>query len=89
MTPTRVIPRLRYLATGVGLACASLSQSIEFLPKVDKLSNYVLNSEIGVETDIAERLSLRVVAQDTYRSDSAPGRKQNDLKLVAGVGCKL
>ncbi len=68
---------------------ARLWQSIEFLPKVDKFSNYVLNSEIGVETDITKKLSLRVFAQDTYRSDPAPGRKQNDLKLVAGVGYKF
>ena len=68
---------------------ARLWQSIEFLPKVDKFSNYVLSSEIGVETDITKKLSLRVFAQDTYRSDPAAGRKQNDLKLVAGVGYKF
>jgi len=66
-----------------------LWQSVEYLPKVDDFGSYVLNAEIGIDTDITKSLSLRVAAVDTYRSEPAPGRKSNDLKLIAGIAYKF
>jgi putative salt-induced outer membrane protein YdiY len=61
-------------------------QSLEFLPQVDDWENFIINGEVGIDTKITEKLSLRVFAVDTYDNEPAPGRKENDLKLVTAVG---
>lgn len=68
---------------------AKIWESVEFLPQVDNLDNYIINAEIGAEAALTKKLSLRVVAQDTYDSEPAPGRKQNDIKLVSGIALKF
>jgi putative salt-induced outer membrane protein YdiY len=65
-------------------------QSVEWLPSFDDFSgNYLLNAEIGIESDIVEGISLRLVAKDAYDSEPAAGREDNDLSLVAGLGIRL
>ena len=49
-----------------------LWQSIEFLPQVDNWDNWILNGEIGIETSLTPKLSLRTYLQDTY--DNEPHR---------------
>jgi len=61
-------------------------QSLEFLPQVDDFNNYLLNAEIGVESKMTDHLSLKVYAVDNYDNEPAPGRKENDIKLVSAVG---
>jgi len=68
---------------------AKFWESVEYLPEVDKFSNYVINFEVGLDTAITKRLSQVTFIQDTYRSEPAPGRLHNDLKLVAGLKYKL
>lgn len=65
---------------------AKLWQSLEWIPQVDRFSNYLLIAELGVQANITETVSLNAKVQDTYDNEPAPGRKQNDLKIVAGVG---
>lgn len=65
---------------------ARLWQSLDYAPKLDDWADYLLTAEIGIATQITDALDLRVVAIDTYRSEPAPGREQNDFKLIAGVG---
>lgn len=65
---------------------ARLWQSLDYVPKIDDWADYLLTAEIGIATKITESLDLRVVATDNYRSEPAPGRTENDFKLVAGVG---
>lgn len=65
---------------------ASLTQKAEFLPKVDELDNYVFNFDMTLSSKITEKLSVNVTFQDFYRSTPAPGRKENDLRLLAGLG---
>jgi putative salt-induced outer membrane protein YdiY len=60
-------------------------QSTEFLPQVDRLKNYIVNTEVGLETKLTAKLSLRVFAQDSYDNEPATGRKKNDVKLVTAV----
>jgi putative salt-induced outer membrane protein YdiY len=64
-------------------------QSIEFLPQVDNFDNFLINAEIGVDTGLTEKLFLSVFAVDTYDNEPAPGRDQNDLKLVAALKYKF
>lgn len=45
-----------------------------------------MTAELGIATKITEALDLRGVASDNYRSRPAPGRTENDFKLVASVG---
>jgi putative salt-induced outer membrane protein YdiY len=68
---------------------ARIWQSLEFLPQVDDLNNYIINAEVGVEAALTKKLSLRVVASDTYDREPAPGRKQNDVKLVSAIALKF
>jgi putative salt-induced outer membrane protein YdiY len=68
---------------------ARLWQSVEFMPQVDEFSNYLLVAEIGVESDLTEKMSLRVSLQDNYDNQPAAGRKSNDLRLVTGIGYKF
>jgi putative salt-induced outer membrane protein len=68
---------------------ARLWQSAEFLPQVDDFNNFILNLELGIEADITQSLSLRVVAQDVYDNEPPPGRKNNDFKLLAGLNYRF
>jgi putative salt-induced outer membrane protein YdiY len=68
---------------------ARLWQSLEFLPQVDDVENFLINAEIGVEAALTQKTSLRVYVQDTYDNEPAPGRKKNDIKLVSAVAVKF
>lgn len=61
-------------------------QSIEFLPQVDDFNNFLINAEVGVESKLTEKLALKVFAVDNYDNEPAPGRKENDLKVVTAIG---
>jgi putative salt-induced outer membrane protein len=63
-----------------------LWQFAEILPQVDNLDNFLVNAEIGVESKLTEKLSLKVFAIDNYDNEPAPGRKSNDIKVVTAVG---
>jgi len=67
-----------------------LWQTLDYVPRVDAWDeDYVLTAEVGIETDITNHLSLRVVAQDVYRSLPPEDRKENDFRLMAGVAYKF
>ena len=63
-----------------------LWQAVEFLPQVDDLNNFLINAEIGVESKLTPRLSVKVFAIDNYDNEPAPEREENDLKVVTAVG---
>jgi putative salt-induced outer membrane protein YdiY len=64
-------------------------EMLEFLPQVDRFENFIINGEVGVETALSKAWALRVVLQDTYDNEPAPGRDENDLKLIVAVAWKL
>jgi len=70
---------------------ARIWQTAEFLPQVDKFENYIVNFEIGVESDLStsKKLSLRLYLDDTYNHRPAPGRQKNDAKLVGALAYKF
>ena len=68
---------------------ARIWQSAEILPQVDKLENYVVNFEVGVETSVTKSLSLKTYLLDSYQNRPALGRKKNDIQIVAAVGYKF
>jgi putative salt-induced outer membrane protein len=64
-------------------------QNLEFLPQADKPDNFLVNAEVGVEAALTKKLSLRTVVDDTYANIPAPGRKNNDVKLISGLAYKF
>ncbi len=66
-----------------------LMQEADFTPKVDQWENYVLNAQATLEADLTTKLAVRLTVQDTYRSEPAPGRKSNDLRILAGIAYKF
>jgi putative salt-induced outer membrane protein YdiY len=67
---------------------ARVWQSIEFLPQVDDFENYLINGEVGVESGLTRSWALSVILQDTYDNQPAPGRQENDIKLISAVKWK-
>lgn len=68
---------------------AKLWQTAEFIPQVDRFSQYLFNFELGVDSAITKQVSLRAVLQDNYNSNPALGRKANDIRLITGVAYKF
>ena len=64
-------------------------QSLEFLPEIEDFDNYILNAELGIETQLTTKLALRSYLQNTYDNQPAPGRKKNDIKLVTALAWKF
>ena len=65
-------------------------QSASYVPQVDKWTEkYIITAEAGIDTAITKKWSLRVVVQDVYDSQPAAGRKNNDVRLIAGTAYKF
>jgi putative salt-induced outer membrane protein YdiY len=71
-------------------ATTKIWESLEYVPQIDRWTEkYLLAGEVGIDTAISPKVSLRVVLQDIYDSEPASGRENNDLRLIAGVGYKF
>jgi putative salt-induced outer membrane protein YdiY len=70
---------------------ARIWETLEWLPQVDHLDNYIANAEFGVEADLTKKknLSLRWVLDDTYNNVPAAGRLKNDLKMITAIAYKF
>lgn len=66
-----------------------LWQSLEWLPAVDDFNNSVINAELGLDTSLTKKLSLRTLVQDTYDTTPALGLKHNDVKLILSLAYKF
>ncbi len=64
---------------------AKMWESLEWIPKVQDLQNYLVTTEAGVSAPINKALSVSLIAQDTYKSVPAANKLKNDLKLIAGL----
>jgi putative salt-induced outer membrane protein YdiY len=65
-------------------------EAVGYIPQIDAWTeNYLINFEVGIDTAIAKGWSLRVVFQDLYASQPAPGKKDNDMRLLAGIAYKF
>jgi putative salt-induced outer membrane protein YdiY len=68
---------------------AKMWQTAEIIPDILDTGNYIINAELGIETAINSKWSLRVVLQNSYDNEPPAGNKNNDLKLVAGISYKF
>jgi len=66
-----------------------LWQSIEYLPALEDFNDFVVNAEIGLDTSLTKKLSLRTFVQDTYDNTPALGLEKNDVKLVVALAYKF
>ena len=82
----RFAERFEYKLT----ATTKVWESLDYLPQVDDWAeNYLADLEAGIDTAINKHWSLRVVFQDQFANDPAPGRKKNDIRLIAGTAFKF
>ena len=68
---------------------SKLWESVEFLPRVDDFSDYLMNAEIGAEAAMTTRINLRLVLQDKYDSTPGAGLEENDLTLIGALAVLL
>jgi putative salt-induced outer membrane protein YdiY len=68
---------------------ARVWEKAEILPQVNKFDNFLVNAEIGAEAALTKTLSLRVTLQDNFVNQPAPGRKDNDVKLISSLVYKF
>lgn len=68
---------------------AKIWEMAEYLPALDDSDKYLANAEVGVESPLADRLSLHVTLKDKYNSLPGDGNDKNDLALIVGVRVKL
>ena len=68
---------------------ARLWENIEFLPPITAPDNFLVNAEVGVETPLTKYFSLQTYVQDNYANVPAPGRLNNDVKLVSALAVKF
>src|SRR6266850_863070 len=59
-------------------------ESVEWIPKIQDMNNYLVNAEASVAAPVNKSLSISFLVQDTYKNVPAPGKLKNDLKLIAG-----
>jgi hypothetical protein len=65
---------------------ARIWESVEWVPQVDNIDNWVATMEVGVSAPLAKSLDIKLLIQDVYDNQPAAGRERNDLKLIAGIG---
>lgn len=68
---------------------ARVWEKAEFLPQMNKLQNFLVNAEIGAEASLTKTFSIQVTLQDNFINQPAPGRKDNDVKLISGLVYKF
>ena len=68
---------------------ARVWESAEILPQINDFNNFVANAELGLEASVTKKVSLQAYAQDNFVNEPAPGRQQNDLRIVSGLKYKF
>jgi hypothetical protein len=68
---------------------AHLWQNVEFLPPFTSPESFLVNAVVGVETPLTKYFSLVTYVQDNYANEPAPGRQNNDVKLVSALAVKF
>lgn len=66
-------------------ATARVWQSLEYIPVVDDLDDYLLNTEVGIEAAINSSAALRLVVKNAYDSTPAEGKEKSDTTLIGAL----
>lgn len=70
---------------------ARLWETFEITPDLADISNYIIFAEVGVAADLTanKAFELQCFLDDNYNSKPAPGKVNNDVKLVMAVAYKF
>nr|WP_281375624.1 DUF481 domain-containing protein [Haloferula luteola] len=68
---------------------SKLWQSLAFVPEAADFDNHLLTAELGIESRITDHWNLRTFVRYQRDHSPAPGREENDLSLMLGVGYSL
>ena len=68
---------------------AKFWEGVEYIPQLDRMDNFIVNVEVGVESSLTKTLALQISLQDNFANDPAPGFQNNDLRLVSGLTYKF
>jgi putative salt-induced outer membrane protein len=68
---------------------ARVWESSEILPQINRFNNYLVNAELGLEASVTKKVSLQAYVQDNFVNEPAPGRQQNDLRIISGLKYKF
>jgi putative salt-induced outer membrane protein YdiY len=68
---------------------ARVWQNVEFLPPITNPDSFLVNAEVGMETPITKYFSLQTYVQDNYANVPAPGRVNNDVRLISALAVKF
>ena len=68
---------------------ARVWEKAEFLPEADRWGNFLVNAEVGIEAGLTRRVHLQTLLQDNFANEPAPGRRNNDVKLISGLVYKF
>lgn len=60
-------------------------ENAEILPQINKMQNYLINAEVGIEAALNAHFSLKTFLDDYFNSEPAAGRQKNDIRLVSAV----
>ncbi len=62
-----------------------LYENFSIFSPVDQMENFWIYGEVGIETILSDRISLKLFIQDQYESSPAAGRKHNDLRFITSI----
>ncbi|MEX2382063.1 MAG: DUF481 domain-containing protein [Opitutales bacterium] len=64
-------------------------QSVEVLGELAESENYFVNAEVGIESNLNNRIALRLVAKNAYNNQPDSGIERNDLTVISGLSLSL
>jgi putative salt-induced outer membrane protein YdiY len=64
----------------------SVFHNLEYLPGLDEINNYFLNTDVGIRTDLAAKMYAEFKIEYRYDSKPAPAHGPNDIRYILGVG---
>lgn len=67
----------------------TLYQKLSVFSSADNLDDYQILAELGIETELSEKLSLKIHLENKYEAEPAPGREENDFRVVTGISYKF
>ncbi len=68
---------------------AKIWQYAEYIPKADDWESNLILAELGVEAALNAHMNLRFVIKDTYDSEPAEDKEENDLTVIAALSMTL
>ncbi len=66
-----------------------VTESLSFIGNIADVQDYFFNAEVGIESDLTEKLLLRVTLKDNFVNQPATDKKNNDIYLISSLVLKF